>query len=220
MSEDTSAKHAFVRLMNPIVLIAGSIVLFISLLILTASMGWDKGLVLESMGNISFARGMITYLFGVGTIGTAVVLVVFALTEKAEESDKRFQHGKEVLSLLLGIFGTMVGFYFGSETASKGEDALRMIQPRLSVASATKGSTFSLTTAVVGGKAPYRFGISVDSDTLNPADLKENVELGGWIVKDLTVPASATPGKQISVTVGIRDAGIHQTQQTVKLDVK
>jgi hypothetical protein len=73
---------------------------------------------------------------------------------------------------------------------------------------------------VSGGKAPYRFGVTVDRDTLDPVDLKENVDPSGWIVKDLTVPAGATPGKQISLTVGVRDAANHQTQQTVKLDVK
>ena len=223
-NSDLSCKQAwvksFLRLTNPVVLIAMAIVIFISVLIHYASMGWDTGHFLESMANISFARGVITYLFGVGTIGIAVVLLVFALTEKGGPADARYQHGKEVLSLLLGIFGTIVGFYFGSEAASKGEEALRLHQPRLSVSSAAPGIPFSLTTAVSGGKAPYRFGVTVDRDTLNPADLKENVDPSGWIVKDLTVPAGATHGKQISLTVGVRDAANHQTQQTVKLDVK
>jgi len=219
-ASDLSFRQALVGLTNPVVLIAGSIIGGVLVLIFWAIMGWDKGLVLPSMANISFARGLITYLFGVGTIGIAVVLVVYALTEKTGQTDTRFQHGKEILSLLLGVFGTIVGFYFGSEVASKAEEALRLHQPRLSVTSAATGLPFSLTTAVSGGKAPYRFGVAVDRDTLAPADLKENVDPSGWIVKELTVPAGVTPGKQISLTVGIRDAANHQTQQTIKLDVK
>lgn len=208
------------RLMNPVVFIALLIVSGVLILIFAAIIGQDKGLVLQSMANIPFARGLITYLFAVGTIGIAVVLVVYALTEKAGQTDTRFQHGKEVLSLLLGIFGAIVGFYFGSEGASKGEESLRLLQSHLSVTSAAPGLPFRLTTAVSGGKAPYRFGVTVDRDTLDPAELKENVDPSGWIVKDLTVPAGATPGKPISLTVGVRDAANRQTQQTVKLDVK
>ena len=77
--------------------------------------GWDKG-VLQSMSRTDYARGLITYLFAVVTIGTAVVLVVSALTTSADDQhEKRFQRGKEILSLLLGVFGTIVGFYFGAE---------------------------------------------------------------------------------------------------------
>ena len=32
---------------------------------------------------------------------------------------ERFDRGKEVLSLLIGIFGTIIGFYFGSATQEK-----------------------------------------------------------------------------------------------------
>jgi uncharacterized membrane protein len=84
------------QLVNPIVLIALMILFSIFALIGSAIFGWDKG-VLTGMGRIDFARGLITYLFAVVTIGTAVVLVVSALTGTEDEvHEKRFQRGKEI----------------------------------------------------------------------------------------------------------------------------
>src|SRR5215469_7491534 len=93
-------------------LILGSVIGMIAV----AIFGWDRGRVLTQMSQIDFARGLITYLFAVVTIGTAVLLIVSALTSPADDThNARFQRGKEILSLLLGVFGTVVGFYFGSE---------------------------------------------------------------------------------------------------------
>ena len=70
--------------MNPVVVLAGIIVLSVLFLILCAIFGWDKG-VLQNMSRTDYARGLITYLFAVVTIGTAVVLVVSALTTSADD---------------------------------------------------------------------------------------------------------------------------------------
>jgi hypothetical protein len=52
------------------------ILLAIFFLIGAAIFKLDKGEVLLSMSKVEFARGLITYLFAVVTIGTAVVLAV------------------------------------------------------------------------------------------------------------------------------------------------
>ena len=64
---------------NPVVLIAVLILLSVFVLIGSAIFGIDRG-VLTGMSRIDFARGLITYLFAIVTIGTAVVLVVSGLT--------------------------------------------------------------------------------------------------------------------------------------------
>ena len=59
------------------------------------------------MADPEIARGLITLLFAIVTIGTALVLVVSALISLDDStSEKQFQHGKEMFSLLLGVFGT------------------------------------------------------------------------------------------------------------------
>jgi hypothetical protein len=66
------------------------------------------------------ARGLITFLFGVATVGIALVIVlaVFLSTGSKEEIAERFRMGKDVLAVLIGVLGTIIGFYFGTGLAS------------------------------------------------------------------------------------------------------
>jgi hypothetical protein len=70
------------------------------------------------IANVDYARGMITLLFTVGTVIIALLLTLSAIFLTGSDAKERFDRGKEVLSLLIGIFGTIIGFYFGS--ASQG----------------------------------------------------------------------------------------------------
>jgi len=66
-----------------------------------------------------YARGFITVLFGVGTIGIAVIVTLSGVFLTGDGAKDRFDRGKEVLSLILGIFGTIVGFYYGTSVSSE-----------------------------------------------------------------------------------------------------
>jgi hypothetical protein len=206
--------------LNPIVAIAFAMLLAIVLLIGATTLGLDKGLVLTKMGQVEFARGLITYLFAVVTIGTAVVLVVSALTsDETPANERRFERGKEILSLLLGVFGTIVGFYFGSEVAAKGqtEETIVKVAPlRLSAASVASGADFSLTTYVSGGKAPYKYGIGFDKDDIKP---ETPVDPNGWITKTLAAP-KITADRAAVVRVVVEDADGHSSQTSAPLALK
>ena len=198
-------RDSWEKLLNPVVLIALLILVSVFVLIGAAVLGWDR--VLTAMSKAEFARGLITYLFAVVTIGTAVVLVVSALTTAtSEEENTRFQRGKEVLSLLLGVFGTIVGFYFGSEI--KGPSLaeavnLRVTAPLLSQESVVGGDTVSVTAAVSGGTAPFRYGIALGEDSEIKYD--QTVGKNGWIVAKLPT-VSVQEQKVESVKVGVRDS--------------
>lgn len=204
---------------NPIVAIAFAMLMAIVLLIGATTLGLDRGRVLTRMGQVEFARGLITYLFAVVTIGTAVVLVVSALTaDETPANERRFERGKEILSLLLGVFGTIVGFYFGSEVASKGQTAETTVQIaplRLSASSVAAGAEFTLTTYVSGGKAPYKYGTSVDKEDVS-ADTP--VDPNGWIIKAMTVPKDLS-AKSVMVYVVVEDADGHSTETKLPLPI-
>jgi hypothetical protein len=206
--------------LNPIVAIAFGMVLAIILLIGATTLGLDKGLVLIKMGQVEFARGLITYLFAVVTIGTAVVLVVSALTsDESPANERRFERGKEILSLLLGVFGTIVGFYFGSEVAAKGQPAetiVKIAPLRLSASSVGSGADFTLTTYASGGKAPYKYGVGFDKDEIKP---EIPVDPNGWITKTLAAP-KVTAERSALVRVVVEDADGHSTEATLPLVVK
>jgi hypothetical protein len=170
----------------------------------------DKGRVLVGMGKAQFARGLITYLFAVVTIGTAVVLVLSAVLGTDKE---RFDRGKEVLGLLLGVFGTMVGFYFASElskTEAQGELVVStvLVTPQEVAA----GGTARATAFVKGGTPPYRFALVLDGEL--PSEFAKLARPDGWIVEDLQLPAATGSGLH-TLTLGVLDmAGEKVTAQT------
>src|SRR6266478_297677 len=76
---------------------------------------WGKGAFLDTLKEITVTRGLITFLIAITTMGIAIMLAISTLFGKGgEEEDKRFDRGKQVLSVLIGLLGTIVGFYFGS----------------------------------------------------------------------------------------------------------
>lgn len=67
------------------------------------------------------ARSLITYLVAVITIVIALILTLMAFFSTLPDLKERFALGKEVLTILIGVLGTIVGFYYGSapkETAT------------------------------------------------------------------------------------------------------
>jgi hypothetical protein len=164
-SNDPSTSETTIK--NPIVLIAFLIIAGVFLLLGFAMMGWDGGLV-ERLGTPHFARGLITYLFAITTIFAAVGLLVASLTTLAGHRDglaeEKFRRGKDVLGLLLGVFGTIVGFYFGTATEGAAGTQLTVTAPALSPNEVLAGQTTTLTAAVSGGSAPYRFAIGTSAD--------------------------------------------------------
>ena len=216
---DPERKTAFTGLLNPVVLIPLIIIFGVFALIGAAIFGIDSG-VLGSMARLEFARGLITYLFAVVTIGTAVVLVVSALSSGAsEEIDKRFQRGKEVLSLLLGVFGTIVGFYFGSESqiGSRADAAAlpRLTPIMVSPSPANAGQELRITAAVLGGTPPYRYRLTLGERTLAE---QQAVKDGGWIVVDAKAPA-VKARTALEAVLRVTDASGQSTETAAELEV-
>jgi hypothetical protein len=196
---------------NPVVLITLVIVGAVCFQILLGLLGWDHGVV-ANMGRGEYARGFITYLFAMVTIGTAVVLVVSALTGGGHPlHDKRFDRGKQVLSLLLGVFGTIVGFYFGSAgqtTASLPHLAALRISH-----STAPTNVFTVTTYVNGGKSPYKFAVAIGAA---PEGIYEAVPENGWIVEELDGKQFPT-GAPTQIAIVVKDADGNSARQTATM---
>lgn len=212
-SNPRTITDAIVRLLNPITLIALIILVSVLVLIGAGLFGFDKGNILSNLAKSDYARGLITYLFAVGTIGTAVALVLAALLGDDDIKEK-FARGKEVLSILIGMFGTMVGFYFGSQVAKVPEKQLSLAPVIVSDSTALPGGTVGVITWVVGGTPPYRYWVSTDS-TARP-DYNLPVGTDGWIRAQVVVP-KVTPPQSVPVRVAVRDASgeIMQSQAVI-----
>lgn len=195
-----SWRTIFMRLLNPVPFIALLMLVGVMFLLMMAIFGWDRGHVLSTMAQPDFARGVITYLFTVVTIGTAIVLIISGLTGSDKE---HFDRGKEILGLLLGVFGTMVGFYFGSEVSARGHMKLTLTPPLLSATQVVSGDRLTVTASVQGGTPPYRVGVAVGDKP--PGSYDQAPSGDGWIVS--TVTASDVKAETATaVWVGVQDA--------------
>jgi hypothetical protein len=70
---------------------------------------------LQQLSDTATARGLITLLISVGAVWVAIILAVGAFS-KAD--DKQFTRAKDVLVIMIGLLGTIVGYYFGSESSN------------------------------------------------------------------------------------------------------
>ena len=111
-----------------------------------------------------------------------------SVAQQTDPAKEQFERGKEVLSLLLGVFGTIVGYYFGSTNSSAATE-LRVSQPRVTLTGGDTAKTILVQCTVGGGSAPYLFGIAVGDKAAEPiAPVAED----GWIVQEVPVPGAST----------------------------
>ena len=81
------------------------------LLVLIYGVTGEDTPLLSQLAEPGAARGLITVLFAAAAIWVALMLATFALT--TEISEKQFSQGREVLVLMIGILGAVIGYYFG-----------------------------------------------------------------------------------------------------------
>ncbi|PSR52631.1 hypothetical protein AHMF7605_03370 [Adhaeribacter arboris] len=175
IEKDTSAWF------SPIVITAVFLIISVVILIGATLFGFNKGDILGQLKNGEYARGLITYLFSIGTIGSFVVLILAALVGKGskEEREDRFKNAKDVFSLLIGIFGSIIGFYFGSIIAEK-EIAAPQIVVAEPIVERTDPLNFTIMSHISGGVPPYFYYIKVKNNDSMP--IKRTKE---WIREDI-----------------------------------
>lgn len=72
----------------------------------------------KDMADPATARGLITFLFAFGTISIALLIAAASYwVSDSEQLKARFGYAKDILMVLIGILGTIIGFYFGTETS-------------------------------------------------------------------------------------------------------
>lgn len=102
--------------------------------ILYHSVGGDKAVsLLETLKDQASARGMITVL----VLGTSMSLAIMLVYQAYQvgTTNENFRMAREIFGSLIGIVGTIIGFYFGSmsdkpkETPASGE-AEQQVKPK------------------------------------------------------------------------------------------
>lgn len=208
-------KQAFIKLLNPIPLIAIIILIAVMVLMAVNLFGLDKGGMIDRLSDIRYARGLITYIFAVGTIGAVIVLILAALLGKGT-TDEKFGRAKDILTVLIGIFGTIIGFYFGSQMddGKKAElEGLKITKPFVTE-TVKSGEKFTYVTFVSGGTPPYYYSIILDEE-IKP---KYEKHTQGWIKEELTAPI-VTENETKTLRLYVKDHRDNKSESEMKISV-
>lgn len=156
---------------------------------------------LPDMANPDFARGTISYLIVLAFIILGVLMILAALFgpfQDDQKSDAAFRRAREIYMSVVGIVGTIVGFYYGSAT----------ITPiQLEMQTKTVGS--NLVVQVSGGVKPYRVVVKIDG---KPTEIKSE---RGLEIIDICKLSKSVDDKYI---VEVTDAKDHKSTQEQKID--
>ena len=110
-----------------------------------------NGTFLAALADTAQARGLITYFFALATIGVAITCAVATFIVPASQIDERVAKAKDVLTVLIGVLGTIIGFYFGSQ--GFGGAPLRIAEATPSLATAAPGGKVTIAATVRGGRS-------------------------------------------------------------------
>jgi len=167
------------------------------------------------------ARGMITFVVSVVTVAIALILVVgAAFMSGSKDLDKRFAFGKEVFTVLVGVLGTVMGFYYGQAAATGGPGGPGGANPpgqaaqtiQIAAAQVTPprpkvGNEFTLTANITGGEKPYTYAITFSDPAAIVGNPVVNQQSDGTISHKFTVANDpALADKPIGFTIQVKDS--------------
>jgi len=188
------------RLLTPAQIIFGSLV-FVVLLIIIIAFWVNGGTFLESLQSLDKARGLITFLVVFTTVIISITLVLYIAisTSNAQEIKDRFGFGKEVLTALIGILGTILGFYFGQSVAAVSN--LQVAPAYISNANPKIGDSVTLYSVVSGGKPPYKYSITFSPNLIEAVPEKSSPQ--GVIQEEIKIPDKVPKDKGTDFTFQI-----------------
>ncbi|HWB03444.1 MAG TPA: hypothetical protein VG796_10500 [Verrucomicrobiales bacterium] len=92
----------------------GAFAVLAFLLLVFAWRTHELGEFLSQLSEIKFARGFVTALIVLTTSLIALLLLFSCIGTNGDTTKESFARGKEILTILVGICGTCLGFYFSS----------------------------------------------------------------------------------------------------------
>lgn len=156
-----------------------------------------KGLLLDTLDNPEQVRGMVTFFF---VLVTTSIILLFALgifwLQDNESVKARFEAAKDLLTIVIGVLGTIMGFYFG--TATNGTANFALLNTSLTPPVITAGQSATLVSQVSGGAKPYKYSLVFTDATgvqmKPPMSTATPVDTDGKIERKIEVPAETKGG--------------------------
>ena len=150
------------------------VAVLISVVVASVVIGLARpGTFFHSLREPSFARGVITFMVSMAAVTLGFVVVVYAFFGRLDEqSEARFRRAREIFVAMMGVLGTIVGYYFGQQVAPA--DLLE--QPGIKLVE-NRGETTAML-HVNSGAPPYQYTVTFPGGVAKPiADSSAD----GWI---------------------------------------
>jgi hypothetical protein len=181
---------------------------------------------IRSLTDKETARGLITFLVVFTTVAIALILALYTLLSSItvrEDLKDRFGYGKEVLTALIGILGTILGFYFASSPAAVSTvQALQMSSAVIDNDTPKKGDIVHISSSVSGGKPPYTYSILFSPpNSISPIESKTSSD--GSIKETIKIPESVQENTEFTFRIPVEDSNGNSTiyyDRTKKFRVK
>lgn len=145
---------------------------------------------LQELANLDIARGLITFVVTVGTIAIAIMLALTAIMTR--DFEQRIVVGKEILTILVAVLGTIVGFYYGASNnpatntgGANNPPPITIEAPKINRAS---DGALTLGANITGGTKPYNYNVTFSPETITPI---QNKETDGPITSRIELPNPA-----------------------------
>jgi hypothetical protein len=167
----------------------------------------------SSLASLDQVRGLISFLITIAAVATIILIGVgiFWLEDK-DEVKERFAAAKDLLTIVIGVLGTIVGFYFGTQVTE------RQASIQNAAISEPANGQAKVTATLAGGSAPYHYSITfVDPSNTIPADKLKAMSItdkrseNGAISEDIKIPPVAKETK-LTYTLTAKDAKGQRTQ--------
>jgi len=171
-----------------------------------------KGLANENLdlSKTEHARGIITFVVAVVTVAIGLILVMgAAFMSGSKDLDKRFAFGKDVFTILVGVLGTVMGFYYGQATAGESSNnqgqTLQISAAQVDPPAPKIGSEFTLTAVISNGEGPYTYTVTFEPANSVTTPAVDVPSEDGSISHKFTLAATATAGTAIGFTITATD---------------
>lgn len=168
---------------------------------------WNAQNVISPLADTEYARGLITFLVAFAAILIAVVLTLYTvLGSNDPEQEQRFNRGKEVLTIFIGILGTIVGFYYGSTPPAQGNvQALNTNPVVISNEQPRNGETISIMSLITGGDPPYTYAIRFEPENII-ADFEGATSTDGVIQARIPISSSISSKTDVTFQIDVMDS--------------
>ncbi len=151
---------------------------------------YNKADFLELLREPEYARGLITSLVSVAAITLGFVIVMFAFFGSSDQfTEARFRRAREIFVAMMGVLGTIVGFYFGSTDSKK--TPLKLSDIKVETIEDKKVATMF----VAGGSPPYHYLMKAETDGITD---QSGITTSNLL--SIEIPSKAPTGLTIEIT--------------------